>query len=436
MSGESFYARDVKLEPYWWEDVPRIDPPAVEVPGRADVVVVGSGYAGLSAALTLAAAGREVVVLEAERIGFGASTRNGGAVGTNLRISFARMIEMFGLERATACYREVRSGRDYLEGLIDRLGIDCGYARVGRFIGAHKPGDYQTLARDLEAQARHLGFEAEMIPRERQHGVIGTDDYHGGRLIHSDGNLHPARLHQGLLDGARAAGAVVVGRTRVRGIETVPGGFHVQTSDPRRPSLPARDVVVATNAYTGSESPWLRRRLIPIQSQIIATAPLSSEVIERLVPNGRQFGDTCRLHFYYRPSPDRTRILFGGRAGGSELNDPARSGVHLHRKLVSLFPELKQVEITHSWAGMIAYTFDSLPHMTRHDGIHHVAGFCGSGVAMATWLGHRTAERVLCVDGPPCAFDSEHPTYPLYTGNPWFMPAMLWYFGLRDRYRI
>lgn len=425
----SFYSDDVKFTPYWWEAAPREPAPPVPLPERADVAIVGSGYTGLSAALTFARAGRDVLVLEKDDPGFGASSRNGGAFGANLRISFASMIGKLGLEQATAYYRGAREALATLGAVIEGEKIDCHFARVGRFTGAHRPGDYEALARDLELQKKHLGFEGHMVPRGEQRQYIGTDHYHGGRFTAWDGNLHPGLYHSGLLARARAAGATVLGRTPVTAIARDGADFVVAANGA---TVRAKQVVVATNGYGGDLSPWLKRRLIPLQSQIIATEPLSPNLMAKLMPGGRQLGDTCKLHHYYRTSPDSRRILFGGRAGQREVNDPRSSGTHLYKRLVALFPELKGVRVTHSWAGFIAYTFDHLPHMAEQDGIHYAAGYCGSGVAMATYLGQKTAQKAMGLKEAANPFDAAHPTRPLYTGRPWFMGPIIWYKGMQD----
>ena len=426
-------SQSLSLDPYWWEAAPRRETEAPALPDKVDVAIVGSGYTGLSAALTLARAGRSVIVFEAREIGHGASTRNGAAVGETLRHSYTTLVEMFGRSRAAALYKGVREARAFVEQLITDEGIECCFARVGRFVGAHRRGDYESMARDLEARKRDIGLDADMVPQAEMQKAIGSQAYFGGRIIHSDANLHPALFHQGLLERAVAAGVVVAPRTPVMAVRREGARSSVVSS---RGTVSAGTVVVATNGYTGDTSNWLRRRLIPIQSQIIATAPLPRETIARLVPQDRQLGDTRKLHNYYRTSPDGTRILFGGRAGANELNDRRRSAELLREQMVGIFPELDAVEITHAWAGFIAYTFDALPHMTEHDGVYYSAGYCGSGVAMAPYLGHRTALKILGAPEAATPFDSAYRAMPGYTGTPWFMPAAVWWLGVRDRLRI
>jgi glycine/D-amino acid oxidase-like deaminating enzyme len=427
------YADDVKLAPYWWEAAPRPALPRAALPTKVDVAVVGSGYAGLSAALTLARGGRSTLVFEDGLVGEGASTRNGGLVGTGLKAPFGDLISRLGLDRAKALYGGARDAADYLEDFIGREGIDCHYHRGGRFLGAHAPGDYDRMAHDLELQAQHLGAEFEMIANADQHRFVGSDHYHGGALDYGCAATHPALQHQGLLERALEAGAVIVEHTPVTGIARGKVGFTITAGAAR---VETRDVVVATNGYTDRLSPWLHRRIIPIQSQMIATEPLAPELLDRLLPGKHVFGDTCRLHHYYRRSPDRHRILFGGRAGANQT-DPRRSGRHLYRRLAALFPELAGVRISHVWTGVTGYTFDGMPHMGVHDGIHYAAGFVGSGAAMALYLGHKVGLRVLGSREADNVFDTlNHPTRPLYYGKPWFLPFAIAYFGWRDSLRL
>ncbi len=191
-------------------------------------------------------------------------------------------------------------------------------------------------------------------------------------------------------------------------------------------------MVVATNGYTGRLTPWLRRRVIPIGSYIIATEPIEPDLMARLMPRNRVVGDTRKVVYYYRASPDRRRILFGGRVSHGET-DPRRTAPRLHADMAQLFPELAPVRISHSWVGFVAYTFDALAHIGRHDGIYYAMGYCGSGVSMAGYLGMRVGQKVLARGQGQTGFDDVvFATRPFYGGNPWFLSPMVAYYRWCD----
>ncbi len=417
--------------PYWWEQAP---PESVSdtVPAPVcDVVVVGAGYAGLGAALTLARAGRSVQVFDRQRPGEGASTRNGGIASGNLHISFAAMIRAFGVARATAVYAEGKAAREDLARFLANEGIECDFQAVGRFTGAVRAAHYETLAREAELLERHLGIGAYAVPRAEQHLEIGSEFYHGGVVRPDIGGLHPGKLHAGLLARVRDAGARVLGRTAVLDVRRERGGFDVTTA---RGRVRAADVVVATNGYGDESDAWLRRRLVPAASRIIATEPLRAEVMSRALPRSRMMGETRRLFHYYRPSPDRTRILFGGRDTPWRGRE-AQATADLARHLVALFPELRGVAISHSWNGNVAFNRDRLPRLFVRDGVHYAVGFCGSGVVWARWLGTKAALRILGDADARSAFEGEPPrAVPLYRGRPWFLPLTQAWMGARDRF--
>ena len=423
-------ADGVRFEPYWWEAVPRPALPAPELPRRADVAIVGAGFTGLSAALTLARAGRDVVLFDAEDAGWGCSTRNGGQIGTSLRRGLSALAGTYGRQRAVAMYREKVASMDYILELIEREQIECQLHMCGRFIGAHRPSAYETLARELEPLRQDVGIEADMVPRAEQHAELGTDAYFGGKVVHRNASLDPAQFHQGLLDRVLSAGVRVLARTPVTAIAREAARFTVTTT---LGSLEAGEVIVATNGYTDAFAPDFRRRVIPIGSYIIATEPLEPSLMDRLMPRRRVLSDTRRVVYYYRPSPDGTRILYGGRVAARET-DPAVSGPRLHAMLADLFPELQHVRVTHSWVGFVAYTFDSLPHIGCLDGIHYAMGFCGSGVSMAPHLGHKVALKLLGDAEGQTAFDGlPFQTRPFYTGMPWFLSGAVMFYRMLDR---
>lgn len=417
----------MKEQPYWWEHAPPIAVETPTPPDRADVAVIGAGYTGLSAALTLARAGRSVVVLEAGAPGVGASSRNGGMLGYALKPGLDALSHRYGMKLATALLTEAREAYDFLGRFITEENIACDYAETGGFTGIVKPAQYEALARETEQLSRTIGLEAHMVPKSEVRDEIGTDLYCGGRVMHRRAGLHPARYHAGLIARVREAGVMVAGDTPVTRLQRNGGDFTLTTP---RASLKARDVVVATNGYTGPATPALRRRVIPVTSYMIATAPLSPNLMATLMPKRRVLTDSNRLLCYFRPSPDNTRVLFGGRPAYTDIG-PKRAAARLSRHMTRIFPELRNVELTHSWFGYIAYTFDRLPHVGERDGMHYAMGYCGSGVVMSTWLGRKAALRLLGQPEGQSAFaELNHPTSPVYYGKPWFLPLVqAWYQG-------
>jgi len=425
------FAPGFKTEPYWWDAAPRPSPDAAPLPAKVDVAVVGSGQTGLTAALTLARGGRSVAVLEAGPLGHGASTRNAGYVGRTLYAKFPKLLAKYGQAKAVALSSEALAANDYTAGLIESEQIACGYVACGRFIAAPSAKAYDRMARDLEVTLRHVkGLQGHMVPKAEQRAEAGTDHYHGGQVLQGTGALHPGLYQQGLMDRARSAGAILMGHCPVEAIDRNGQGFAVRTP---KGTLAARDVVVATNGYTGKPTPLLRRRLIPVPAFQIATEPLAPDLLARLFPTRRTLIDTKINIYWARLSPDGTRIIFGARTGIDDgpLENKAR---RLHACMTEVFPELATTRLSHVWTGNMGFTFDLLPHVGVIEGVHYAAGFCGVGIPMGTYLGHKAALRVLGRPGAATAFDDlPFPTRPLYDGRPWFLPAVLGWYGLKDR---
>ena len=429
MVSANIFTPDFKDAPYWWEAAPPSTASVAAPPNRADVAIVGAGYCGLSAALELRRQGVAVVVMDAARIGHAASSLNGGMVAGSLKLGHAELALALGAERATAILEESARCLPFLEELLTREGIGCDYRRSGRFVGAHCPAAYASLENRVEATKKLTGLGAWLVPRQRQREEIDTDYYYGGMVAEASGGLHPARYHRGLADAARRAGATIVEEAPVDAITGRAGAFTLRTP---RGAVEAREVIVATNGYTGAVTPWLRRRLIPLNSYIIATEPLPPETTRRLIPRGRMIIDTNRVLSYYRLSPDGTRVLYGGRASFRRAT-ARQAAPQLHAMMVSVWPELARTRVTHAWTGYVAFTFDHVPHMGTHEGVHYAVGCQGSGVGMATYLGYQTALKIAGKATGSCAFDGlTFPTRPTYTGDPWFLPIVGSYYRFRD----
>lgn len=427
---DSVLAADFKTQPYWWEEAPRPEVSESALPKSIDVAVIGSGYTGLSASLTLARAGRETVVFEKDVPGYGASSRNLGYVGKTLKHGFGVLLERHGPKRAVAVYEEVQSAYDYVTNLIEQEDIPCHLSECGRFMGALSPAHYEAMGKEIELRKKYFADESELIPRSEQHTEIGSDVYCGGALIPDLGGLHPGAYQLGLLKRAQQAGVMVHAATPVSGVARQGSGFRVQTP---RGYVDARNVLVATNGYTGGEMPWFQRRVVPFRGFIVATEPLEPEVLDRVLPRSRTFHDYNHNINALRRSPDGTRILFCGLTG-TMTDDLHAMGRRLHARLSKLVPDLENARISHAWNGFCAGTFDLYPHIGEHEGVHYAMGYCFAGIPMGTYLGQKAAMRIIGSANSGTVFDElAFETRPFYWGKPWFLPGLMAYYNWLDR---
>ncbi len=417
--------------PFWWDAAPP-HLRAASVPPRAEVLIIGGGIAGLSTALELARNGARPVVLDREVIGWGASSRNGGALAGAAGLGRAnpKLQQQTDPAILAAMVDEAEQSFDDFEQLIEREGLDCDYRRTGRFIGAHAPKAMDALRRRAELLNKGDGEPARLLQRDEVAEELATTRYAGGLVVPRAGSLHPGKYVQELARVAEAAGAALHGGVEMQGFERSGSGFKVRTS---AGEISADALMVATNGYTGPVTPWQRRRLVPVASYMIATEVLGAERVRQVMPKLRVYGDTKKVLYYFRPSPDGERILFGGRASFVD-SDVRRAGARLHRFLVHLVPSLAGTRISHAWKGNVAFAFDYLPHVGQNEGVHYALACNGSGVVTMTHLGREAAQQILGRANRVSAFSRlPFPTMPGYGGHPWFMPLIGGFYRLRDR---
>jgi len=402
------------------------------LPGRVDVAVIGAGFTGLSAARTLAKRGASVAVLESETIGWGASSRNGGMVLSGMKLGVNQLISMYGRELTQRMYAASLETIDCVERIVREEGIECDFSRCGHLEVACKQKHFDDYARQAEVIAREFHHQLRVVQRGELSAEIGSSIYYGGMVDEVSAGLNPARYVAGLGRAAMKAGAAIFEHARVdnlkREVDRGESGWKITTS---RGTLWACEVFVGTSGYTGSATPALQKKIIPIGSFIITTQPLPEALAQELSPRNRMIYDSKNYLYYYRLTPDR-RMLFGGRAAFFPETDQTvrRSAEILRRGMIEVYPQLGDVKVEYVWGGTLDFAFDIMPHAGQIDGMYYAVGYAGHGVAMATYQGQKMAE-LIAGEKPENPFVGiPFPGAPLglYNGEPWFLPfAGVWY---------
>jgi glycine/D-amino acid oxidase-like deaminating enzyme len=426
----------VKEYPVWWDTLPalgagseNLKPESEKLDQQVDVAIVGAGYTGLSAARRLARAGASVVVIDRGQAGWGASSRNGGQVLTGFRLDAGALTDRFGERRARQLFEIARESMTRLAAIVTELAIECGFERTGHLQAASKPSHFDAFRGEQALLARVFNHRVELVPASDQRSEIGSARYHGLLVDEASCGLNPAQYLQGLARAAIGAGARLSTENAVDRLERKGARWTVST---QAGTLDAGDVLVATNGYTGALSPGLSRRFVPIGSYVIATEPLSEPVLNQLLPRRRMAFDSKNFLHYFRLADGR--LIFGGRAEFSQPNTGTirRAAAILRRDMIDIFPELAATRIDYAWGGNVAFTRDQLPHAGRLDGMYYAGGYCGHGVAMATYLGELIARRMAgeAIDHP--LVSDRFPSIPVYNGRPWFLPLVGLYYRMKD----
>ncbi|WP_119168360.1 NAD(P)/FAD-dependent oxidoreductase [Algihabitans albus] len=414
----------------WYAATAHPQPDYPELTGAlsCDVCVVGGGYTGVTTALELAERGLDVVLLEANRIGWGASGRNGGQICTGFSSGPDKLIDWVGLEDARRLFAMTEEGKQIIRDRVAKHGIDCDLT-WGYFHAADRPRELRECEEAAETLSK-LGYEAQEMVRgaeaARQHAA--SPRYIGGLYESGAGHLHPLNYCLGLARAAAAAGVRIFEGTRAESIDTE--AAKVATA---KGSVSAKFLVLAMNAYLSDLVPGLRSRIMPVGTYIAATETLGENRAKGLIPRNAAVADMKFVLNYFRRSSDH-RLLFGGRVSYSTLMPPNLPRA-MRQKMLEVYPDLADVGFDFTWGGFVAITVERSPHLGRiGQRTFFAQGFSGSGVTLTGIAGRVLAEAIAGQAGRLDLF-AKLPHTPFPGGRilrtPSLVLAMLWY-RLRD----
>ncbi len=422
----------------WHESAPNpsefATPNAEPLPASLDWVVIGGGYSGLSAARRAAERGARVLLLEKGEMRDGASSRNGGMAHVGFGASTSSLITRFGVSGArewfdlsrAAVRRIATLAGDGSDGLLARTGIDPQWRGTGHLELARSARGAADLHAEAELRSS-LGLPVRLLDRAAVQGLTNCNAFFGGLAVDEGGGIQPARLQAAMAAAARSAGVDLREQTPAREIVKIVGGYEVRTP---RGSVRTAHIFGGVNGYADRTFPALRRRAIPVGSFMIATEPLAPELLASVAGGGEMRFDTRNFLSYWRPTPDG-RIAFGGRTSfwPDSLHRIARA---LTARMREIHPQLANTSVTHAWGGRLSFAFDRLPHVVRLNGVTHLSGCAGSGVALMTHLAEQTIDWEAGGDAP---LPAQIPWSPLpvpYEGSPWFLPFAGIGFAVQD----
>jgi len=402
--------------------------PALAGEATADVCVVGGGMTGVSAALHLAESGLSVVLLEADRIGSGASGRNGGQLITGLRKGIVELEARYGAAMAAELFAASLEAARVQQALVERHGIACDWHR-GHFHAASKPAHWRDMAVELEAMQRHGYDKARLLDAREGRDIVDVAAYHGGLYDLGGGHFHTLNYTLGLAAAAARAGARLHEGSRVRKLE--------EDAAPRvitdKGSVRCRHVVLACDSYMERLAPELASHAMPVGNCVITTEPLDPALSRRLMPANAAVSDSRFVLNYFRLTADH-RMMFSGGERYSPL-PPADPAAFVRPHMLHLFPQLCDVRIDHAWSGLVSVTRSRLPHIGRKGEIFFAHGWSGQGAVLTTFAGKMLADAITATAGRFDLFARlPHRRFPggRLLRTPLYVAAMLW-FALRDR---
>lgn len=420
----------MKHASYWHATAPAFRGAAEGGPeGHYDVAVIGGGFTGLSAARRLADAGARVAVIEARTVLAGASGLNGGHVNNGLAHNYLAARRRFGVEGAQALYRAFDAAVDTVERIVRDEGIDCGFRRSGKLKLAAKPSHVDGMRRNFEALHAEADPDTAFLSAPELAPEVGSAAFHGAMLQRKSAMMHMGRFGAGLAEAATRHGAEIFENAPVTARSA---GRRQRLATPRG-TITADAVFLATGAYTSGPFGWVRRRIVPVGSVVIATEPLAADRAAEVMPGNRTCVTSRHIGHYFRLGADN-RLIFGGRARFAASNGRTEhSAGILHRSLLGVFPQLGDARIEYCWGGLVDMTRDRFPRAGERDGLHFAMGYSGHGTQMSVHMGEVMADLILGRDDRNPWRDLPWRAIPGHFGTPWFLPLVGGWFRLRDR---
>jgi glycine/D-amino acid oxidase-like deaminating enzyme len=422
----------MKFASYWHDtSVPFAGSMADPVSGEFEIVVIGAGFTGLNAARKLAKSGLKVALLEAEHVGYGASGRNGGHLNSGHFASFGAAKAHFGDSQARRLWRAYDDSIDMIEAIIEEEKIECSFRRGGKLKLASKASHVKGLQAMCEEIRREVDPSVEWLSRQDLRRELGSDAFHGAVLYPKSAMMHMGRYANGMAEAAHRYGATIWEHNPVSARERLSNGWRLTTPTG---SLTARQVILATDAYTTEAFGYFRRRIMPIASFIIATRPLTSEQVDATIPGNRNYTNSLNIANYFRLTPDN-RMLFGGRArfsADSSQKTDVSSGQLLRKQMIRMFPQLANIEIDYCWGGLVGCTQDRYPRAGSVDGVIYGMGYSGHGAQMSTLIGNVLADIAMGRKDTNPLDGLAWRAVPMHTGKPWFLPIVGAYYRMRD----
>ena len=419
--------------PYWWEQGKSFPDFSKKPSEYCDLLVIGAGFTGLSASITSSRLKVKTICVDKGIPGEGASTRNGGMCGAHSRVGFESLCKSFGLDIATKVLKESPKAFEFVKKFIEDESIECNFEITGRIQLANTKSHTFKQKKMAKTLSKIANYKTVILDADEIGEHILSNQYFGGLYYEEHAGLNPRKFHDEMIRVALKSGVEILDNCSVMSYKKIGKHFFVKTT---KGIIKTKNIILATNGYTKKPFKWFFKRVFPLPSFIIATEELDKGLIKTLAPGRRMMVETGSKHCYYRISPDGNRILFGGRAGMIPYG-PAFAAKRLRKAMVAIWPQLKNVKITHSWMGNTGFTFEQTPCVGEHNGVYFSFGYSGSGVAMAPYLGMKCAFQALGDPRGETIFSSTKPSTRFYHffQNPIFLFfAEIWYRQFVDRW--